>query len=138
MSKAILFVVLLTEAAASAEVYRCTQPDGSLSFQQQACSHMGQRIETGEAQPVWAPLRSGEKALYQSYRKRDRQRLAQKRKLRAQPARQPAADERICLAKRQKLESVSAELRRGYKAGRGEKLRRRRDNYEEYLRRFCP
>jgi hypothetical protein len=138
MSKTILSVVLLAEAAAAAEVYRCSQPDGSISFQQQACPHRGQRIETGEAQSVWAPLRSGEKALYQHYQKRDRQRLAHKRKVRKQAARQSVADERACLAKRQKLESVSAELRRGYKAGRGESLRRRRDNYEEYLRRFCP
>ncbi|WP_456373642.1 DUF4124 domain-containing protein [Thiolapillus sp.] len=138
MSKTVLFVFFLTGAATAAEVYRCTQPDGGVSFQQQACSHEGRRIETGQAQSAWAPLRSAEKALYQRYRKRDRERLQRKRKLRRQTAGQSTVDERRCLLKRQQLESVSAELRRGYKAGRGEKLRRRRDNYEEYLRRFCP
>jgi hypothetical protein len=137
MSKVLLSVVLLTGTATAAEVYRCAQPDGVISFQQQACAYQGQRIETGEAQAAWAPLRSGEKTLYQNYRKRDQQRLAHKRHARARVPRQQQADARVCLAKRQKLESVSAELRRGYKAGRGEKLRRRRDNYEEYLRRFC-
>jgi hypothetical protein len=28
-------------------------------------------------------------------------------------------------------------LRRGYKPAEGERLRRRRDDYEEYLRAFC-
>ncbi|BAO43187.1 DUF4124 domain-containing protein [Thiolapillus brandeum] len=137
MSKLILSVILMTGAAAAAEVYRCAQPDGGISFQQQACPYQGQRIETGEAQSAWAPLRSGEKTLYQDYRKRDRQRLAHRHNVRVRDSRQQQADARVCLTKRQQLESVSAELRRGYKAGRGEKLRRRRDNYEEYLRRFC-
>ncbi|WP_456449107.1 hypothetical protein [Thiolapillus sp.] len=133
----LLLTVTLGGAASATEVYRCVQPDGSIAFQQQACSQGGQRIETGEAQAVWAPLRSGEKSLYQHYRKRDQQRLAHKHKARSRVSRQRQRDERVCLAKRQKLDAVSAELRRGYKAGRGEKLRRRRDNYEEYLRRFC-
>ncbi len=131
---------LLMEGSHGAQVYRCTQPDGSVSFQQQACVNGGERIETGEAQPVWSSLRSGEKSLYKQYRKRDRERLQRKRQLAKNNARKKpgAAALRACWNKRKQLEAVRAKLRRGYSPAAGENLRRKRDNYEDYLRTFCP
>ena len=121
----------------AARIYRCPQADGGISFQQQACAAEGQLIETGEAQAVWSALRPDEKRLYEKYRQRDRERQLRKRQARRQTARMEKADERACLLKSQRLDSVKARLRRGYKAGQGEALRRKRDQYEEYLRRFC-
>ncbi len=131
---------LLIGSSHAAQVYRCTQADGGISFQQQACAGDGERIETGEAQPVWSPLRSGEKSLYKQYRKRDRDRLKHKRKLAKSNARKKPgpAKLRACWNKGKQLEAVSAKLRRGYSPAEGEGLRRRRDNYEDYLRTFCP
>lgn len=42
-----------------------------------------------------------------------------------------------CWKKEQQLDAVRARLRRGYKASAGERLRRQRRSYEDYLRRFC-
>ena len=133
-------IILCMSCAAplwAARVYRCPQADGGISFQQQACAAEGRLIETGEAQAVWSALRPEEKRLYESYRERDRERQLRKRQARRQTARMEKADERACFLKRQRLDSVNARLRRGYKAGQGEALRRKRDQYEEYLRRFC-
>ncbi|WP_456380070.1 DUF4124 domain-containing protein [Thiolapillus sp.] len=131
---------LLIGSSHGAQVYRCTQPDGSISFQQQACTGDGERIETGEAQPVWSSLRSGEKSLHKQYRKRDQERLKHKRKQAKIPAgKKPgSAQLRACWNKRKQLEAVSAKLRRGYSPAAGEGLRRRRDNHQDYLRTFCP
>ena len=136
----LLCIILCMSCAAplwAARVYRCSQADGGISFQQQACSAEGRLIETGEAQAVWSALRPEEKRLYESYRERDRDRRMRKRQARRRTARMEKADERGCLLKRQRLDSINARLRRGYKAGQGEPLRRKRDQYEEYLRRFC-
>ena len=42
-----------------------------------------------------------------------------------------------CRAKRRALDAVKAELRRGYKPAKGERLRRRRRAHEDYLSTFC-
>ena len=142
MSKASICIFcvisLIPVSSPAAQVYRCVQPDGSISFQQQACKNKGTRIETGEAQAVWANLRSGEQSLYDRYRKRDKAKLKHKQQIARSRKKPETADDRSCWKKRQQLESVSAKLRRGYKASKGNELRRRRDSYEGYLRRFCP
>ncbi len=132
--------LLLVGGSHAAQVYRCTQADGGISFQQQACAGDGERIETGEAQSAWSPLRSGEKSLYKQYRKRDRNWLKHKRKLAKSNARKKPgpAKLRACWNKGRQLETISAKLRRGYSPAEGEGLRRRRDSYEDYLRTFCP
>ena len=129
---------LLAGSSQAAQVYRCTQADGHVSFQQQACAGEGTRIETGEAQAVWASLRSTEKSLYEQYRKRDQERRHRKQRLAKNRTHTKSADPRTCWKKRKQLESVSAKLRQGYKPSKGDELRRRRDYYEDYLRLFCP
>lgn len=137
-----LFICILSllffSTSHAAQVYRCIQPDGSISFQQQACSHDGTRIETGEAQAVWSSMRPGEKSLYEQYRKRDKVRQKRKQQLARSKADSGTADAKSCWKKRQQLEAVSAKLRGGYKASKGNDLRRRRASYEDYLRSFCP
>jgi hypothetical protein len=123
----------------AAEVYRCPQENGRISFQQQACQTGGERIETGEVQSGWVALRKGEKSLYDSYRQHDRNQLERKKAaLTKNRNRAKQADKRTCWKKQKQLDAVSSRLRAGYKPSQGEALRRRRDYYEEYLRNFCP
>jgi hypothetical protein len=142
MSKASIcffcIISLLPNTSPAAQVYRCVLPDGGISFQQQACAEGGTRVETGEAQAVWASLRSGEQSLYDQYRKRDKAKLKHKQQIARSKSKPEIADDRTCWKKRQQLEAVSAKLRRGYKASKGNELRRKRDTYADYLRTFCP
>ncbi len=131
-------LLLLLGSVQAAQVYRCPQVDGSISFQQHACPTGGERIETGEVQSTWASLRRGEKSLYDQYRQRDKERLSRKQAAAKQVKANKQADIRTCWKKQKQLDAVSAKLRAGYKPSQGPKLRRRRDNYEEYLRKFCP
>jgi hypothetical protein len=61
----------------------------------------------------------------------------------ARRARSPDADgsrdkrDEKCFKKRQQLEDINWQLRRGYKPSKGDRLRHRRRAYEEYLRRYC-
>ena len=132
-------MTLLPVVVQGVELYRCQDDAGTVSFQQSPCDGPGARVSVGEAQAVWAPLRPGERTLVESYRRRDRERLARQRAaereaLRAQGQRLESSG---CFNKRHALEKVEARLRHGYPAGQGERLRRRRDYLEEYLRRYC-
>ena len=138
MIRVLYVLVLFSAGVPAAEVWRCPQADGTLSFQQAACD--GERVETGEAQATWASLRGEEARLYEGYRKRDRERLERQRRAerRALAARAPSrAAETTCYKRKVALENVQAKLRVGYKPAEGDRLRRRRGQLEEYLRRFC-
>lgn len=117
-------------------VYRCPQPDGSVAFQQTAC-HQGEVLDVEVPATGWSGLRPEEKA-----------QLNAEPKPMVAAGKSPAAegsqtdwqgkgDSKTCWGKRQRLEKTRAKLRRGYKPAEGERLRRQRDEYEEYLRRFC-
>lgn len=140
MSRIFVSVILsfLTAAAFPVEVHRCVSADGSVSFQQQACPGVGERIETGEVQAAWTSPRKEELRLYEQYRKRDRKRLEARRKAERRNARAArGVSDTTCYNKRHSLEQVQARLRAGYKPSQGDGLRRRRDYLEGYLRRFC-
>ena len=131
-------LLLVPTVACPAEVYRCLASDGSISFQQTACQEAGERIQTGEAQAVWVSLREEERKLYESYRRRDRKRIeAQRKAERKQVARRKEKGATTCYNKQHSLDEVQAKLRTGYKPAEGDRLRRRRDYLEGYIRRFC-
>ena len=44
---------------------------------------------------------------------------------------------RLHLAQQRALDAVNTKLRRGYRAHQGEKLKRRRRSYRDYLATFC-
>ncbi len=131
--------VLLPAAVTAVELYRCEDDGGAVSFQQTPCTGNGRRMTVGEVQAVWAPLRPGERSLVQSYRERDRERLARQRAAERAALRTQGQhlESSACFNKRHALEKVEARLRHGYPAGQGERLRRRRDYLEEYLSRYC-
>jgi hypothetical protein len=118
-------------ASAQTSVFRCTAPDGSIEFRQQACQKADRSatIELNDRRTGWTPP-PGEKP------------SASKPKGRGKKKRPTSAqdDDKYadrCWNKRQQLERVNAELRAGYKTAQGVKLRRRRSEYEAFLSRYC-
>jgi len=122
-------------AVADEQLFRCVEANGGISFQKIRCTGQGEPIQVGSVQGGWTSLRSGEKALLKTYRERDAKRRQRTHKVvkKTQPA-----ETTTCWNKRKRLDAVKAKLRRGYKPSQGEGLRRQRNNYEEYLEKFCP
>jgi len=130
---AILPVAAFPVSAARASIYRCVQDDGHISYQQIRCHSEDQPLEIKRRQSGWSPLRPGEQALLDGYRRKD---LAQRRKPRAK-RKKSVKESRSCWSRRKQLEAVRAKLHNGYKLKEDEPLHRKRKNYEDYLRQFC-
>lgn len=130
-----VFCVLSSSASpARTPVYRCVQVDGVVSYQQFPCGDGSQPVEIRTRRSGWTALRAGEKSLLKKYRSKPAGVRHGK-----QPARPGAPDResKSCWKKRKQLESVRSRLRRGYTLNESYELRRKRDDYEEYLRQFC-
>ena len=120
---------------AGSNVYRCVSNEGLTTFQHTRCAGGGETIDVKTTYSGWSALRDGEQKLLRAYRERDA-RMRQRRTLAAMP--DPAADTRTCRNKRKRLAAVNTQLRRGYKASAGASLRARRDDYQDYLKEYCP
>jgi len=131
---AVVFAMPFSISWSRADVYRCVQAGAPVSYQQIPCSSHAKPMELDDRRSGWSGLRPGERALLHSYRDRD---AARGRRSGAGP-KQPDADARECWKTRNQLEAVRSRLRRGYKLKQGEALHRKLENYEDYLRRFCP
>ena len=134
--------LLLLGAAARADIYRCSGEFGEPSFTQRPCSG-DSTVAVREVPAGPAPasgLRPAERAWLERRRRDSGRGGTGKRK--ARPT-QGSVRERAraqayrCRSKRRALDGVKAKLRRGYKPAGGEKLRRRRRAYEDYLATFC-
>jgi hypothetical protein len=123
----------LSHASARSDVYRCVQDDGHISYQQIPCHANSEPIKLNHRPSGWTPLRPGERALLDSYRKKD---TSQSRKPDGQ-VKNAASEAKSCWKKRRQLDAVRLKLRRGYKLKEGDQLKRKRDNYADYLRQFC-
>lgn len=143
LSKYLVCLTLLLGPAAGSAVYQCEGEHGEPSFSQRPCGDDStvaappRQTATGEG----VGIRASEQAWLEQ-RARDRRRH---RGNTPRPRTSPAAATRAagrqayrCRAKRRALDEVRARLRRGYKPAQGEKLRRRRRAYEDYLATFCP
>jgi hypothetical protein len=124
---------LSAEAASQTRVYRCTNHAGETEFRQTACSLTAREEELTieDRRTGWVPPRPAAEPAPSRGRQGPRHSGPPK-----QQASESKQDER-CWKKRRQLEEVSWRLRRGYKPGAGDTLRRRRDNYEAYIDRFC-
>lgn len=120
-------------SAARIKVYRCVQEDDHISYQQIPCHSGDKPMELGGRQSGWSALRPGEQALLNSYRKKD---AARRRKPSVQ-RKKTAKESRSCWNRRKQLDAVRSKLRRGYTLQEDEVLHRKRDNHEDYLRKFC-
>ena len=129
----ILLSSCCSSSAACAEVYRCVHDDGHVSYQQIRCHQNSKPLALNHHRSGWTALRSGERALLDSYRDKD---AAQKRK---QPFASPEAgkDAKACWARQTRLEAIKSKLRQGYTLKESKLLRRQRSNHEDYLRQFC-
>ena len=131
----ILICTLLLAGSAGAQVYRCTDSSGEVTFQDVPCS--------GGSLVMFQPVQAAPQGIRASERRWLRQREQQaRRKNRAAPQRgaserQARQQQQRCWKKEQQLDKVRARLRRGYKPAQGEKLRRQRRSYEDYLSRYC-
>ena len=132
----LLSVSLNPVSTATAEVYRCPGPDGVPAFQSVPCPG-------GSSAPLaLEPLNTLGEGVRKSEQAWLRERAAgQHDRTRSTSGSATAAQRRRqeerCLKERQRLDAVQAQLRRGYKPGQGERLRRRREEHAAYLRRFC-
>ncbi|MCB1785936.1 MAG: hypothetical protein KDJ33_06770 [Gammaproteobacteria bacterium] len=137
--RALLVVALLFHASGdlrAAEIYRCEGESGEVLFSGRPC---GSPIALSTERPegVAQGLRASEREWLAA---RDARRAPAPR--RARETRSGRGNGRSdkayqCRRKRSQLEALNAQMRRGYKPGRGEKLRRRRSAYEDYLAAFC-
>lgn len=119
-----------------ADIYRCNGSAGEMVFQTTRCPKANSEPLTLRPLNVLGEgLRPGERALLIDQSRHDRKRSRAKPRKNTELARRRLAER--CLAKRQKLAAIGARLRRGYKAAQGERLRRKRNEYAEYVRQFC-
>ncbi|MGV6825339.1 MAG: hypothetical protein ACWA5Q_00025 [bacterium] len=131
---ACLFLFFCSFTLAASEIHRCVDPLGNITFQSGLCEYQGspQRVET--VRHGWTPLRKGEVQLLRHYEQTARERYGKRGKTVSVAA---GKESKACFSKRKRLESVRNKLRSGYKPTEGIKLRRKRDEYEEYLGLFC-
>jgi len=132
---AIVLVTLLaaTRAVAETSVFRCITSSGSIEFRQTPCAPASSEKEmTIDNRPIgWTPPKPSEDT------GRNKQGRNSRKKRKSSEDTVDPAQERRCWKKRQQLDDVNWQLRRGYKAAQGIKLRRRREDYEDYIDRFC-
>ena len=116
--------------ASGTMLFRCTAEDGAIEFRQHACSSgIEERFMVRDVRVGWQPPEvKGEK----------KKRVAKKaKKPSSNRKKKQQKTERACFNKRQQLERVEWRLKRGYKASKGNELRMKRRQYEEYLDKFC-
>lgn len=143
-----LFCLVVQLTPVDAAVYRCVGEKGEPSFSQLPCitdaATPGDPIRAAPvpaypAAPEAAGVRASERAWL---RGRERERQSRTKPKRAAAARGSKKGDRDrqayrCLRKRRALDAVNAELRGGYRAGRGAALHRRQQGYRDYLSAFC-
>jgi hypothetical protein len=137
----LLLLCALASAGRGAEIYRCTGNDGEPLYTQIPCD-----ASTRVARPPEAGLgpatgiRASERAWLEARERAGRRDAGPTRRSRASGATAPAGPARhgyACREKQRALDAVQARLRRGYKPAQGERLRRRRASYEDYIAVFC-
>lgn len=129
----VILSAVFSSSPAHADVYRCELNDGQISYQQIPCHNGSEPMRLDHRRSGWSRLRPGERVLLDSYRKKD----AARRRKPARRTKAPIKESKSCWNKRTQLEAVRSKLHRGYKLNESDHLRRKRDNYEDYLRKFC-
>lgn len=124
-------------AASAAEIYRCTGSSGEPAFSQRPCAAATIVTTTPSTSPPADGLRATERA-WLAARERRHTPPRQRPPSRSAPTSGQLKKQAYrCRDKRRALQGVNAKMRRGYRPGEGDKLRRRRRAYEDYLKTFC-
>jgi hypothetical protein len=128
-----IIVACSPDSILHADVYRCVNDAGHTSYQQIRCNQYSQPLPVNHRPTGWTGLRSGERALLESYRAKD----TNSRPLLQKNA--AAEDDRYekCAAARKQLLKIRVKLRRGYSLKESETLHQKRNDRKNYLRRFC-
>lgn len=128
-----LGLLLVLPGVLGAGVFRCTDADGGVLFQQTPCAQ-GEEIELDvrttewvESPPGKSPGRKKSSPRSQAGEQAALSRATQAERKQAQ----------ACWRAKQRIERIETELRHGYKPARGERLRRQRRQQSDYLRAFC-
>jgi len=127
----LLFYSLLLQAAP--QLYRCVDAAGNSIFQQTVCVAGEQKvIEVVDTRVGWVPPKASKKSV-----KASKKTSSKSVRLKAKLAREKRKQDKLCWRAEQNLEQVERKLRRGYKAGAGDRLRAKQERHESYLREFC-
>lgn len=128
--QALILLAALLCATAQAQVYRCTVGQQTV-YQDHPCGSANTAIAT--PQTTLGGLRDTEKAWI---KQNQQQRPARSHR----PAKRDDThtESKACWKKHHQLKAVDAQLRQGYKPVQGEKLKRERAKYQDFLQRFCP
>jgi len=134
LAMTVVFLVVSSPAVgARTKVYRCVSDSGHVSYQQFPCHNNDTPVKLRDSHSGWSSLRPGEKALLNDYRKE----AAKRQRRPAAPKQQESEETVACWNKRRQLAALRARLRRGYRLDEGDALRRKRNDYADYLRQFC-
>lgn len=135
-----LMLGLATPCAAAEEpgLYRCTSADGRIEFRQFPCHGRDDslRLELNDRPSGWIPPDPSE-----VFQEDPRPEVSSAADRSADTARKAAAVDRRreekCWKKEHQLDQVNRKLRAGYQASEGNRLRAKRREYQDYLKRFC-
>ena len=137
LSRAVLLSWLFMAAPEAAEtVFRCTLADGRIEFSQYTCRDgVQEELQIEDRLVGWDAPRVALKTEQQS--RSNKGQKSRNRRLAKAARRERERRDKNCWKKEQQVEKIQWRMRRGYKAGKGVELRRRRREYEAYLRKFC-
>jgi hypothetical protein len=129
----VLGLGLAPNTLAQTLIHRCAKPSGEIEFRQRPCTDgsEGQQLNIDHRESGWTPAKAGTK----EKARQNKDRRSRKAPGHAEAAR--ARQEEQCWKKRELLDEVNWQLKRGYKPGKGVKLRHRRRAYEDYISRYC-
>lgn len=141
VSIVLIGLLLMPPLARAADIYRCIGDSGEPAFSQRPCGEASTLVQR-RAPPAARPgegLRETERTWLAARRHAE---PSERRTRPAPPAprKRDTETRRVyqCERRRLALDAVQAELRRGYRPAKGERLRRRRKAHEAYLSAFCP
>lgn len=132
-----LILLVAQGVAAQTSVYRCTTPSGEIEFRQQACTQgtNEQEITIEDRKTGWEAPKPVANKKKDSKKSNGGKKGKSKSKKKAKS--DVAKQEEKCWRKRQQIEDVEAKLRQGYSVKEGNKLHRKLEKYEDYVRTFC-
>jgi hypothetical protein len=129
--------LLCPVSIAGTSVFRCVGSAGETVFSQTDCGVGAVTLDTAPVQAIGEGLRPAERAGLDPAPDTLNRRRGPAPVRTGRSAASANKQRYRCTRTRQQLESVRAERRRGYPAGKGRTLRERQAKYEAYLSSFC-
>ncbi len=129
-----LLLICSAVAQTAPQLYRCVDEEGGPVFQQTVCQSGKQSaVVLTDTRVGWVPPKVMKKEAKAKKIARPKKRAATI----AKEVREQRKHDKSCWRAEQNLEQTERKLRRGYKAGAGDRLRAKQARYESYLKEFC-